>query len=127
MQHTCNFQNFAVGTDIETINRFDRYANSIELSKKLGIFTDKELEYCFSHRLPAKHLAVRFCAKEAVYKAFCSLNIETLPKFNEIEVLNNEKGVPYVSFTNETFSQFTCKISLSHCIDKAIAYVFLCH
>ncbi len=34
------------------------------------VFTDEERTYSFSHKLPHRHLAARFAAKEAVSKAF---------------------------------------------------------
>ena len=125
MQPILTPNNFSIGVDIETIERFEKYASSKPLTEKLGIFTPKEIDYCFKSKMPAKHLAARFCAKEAIHKAFCSLDTEFTPKFNETEIVNNYRGVPEVSFLDERFKSFECKLSLSHCSDKAIAYVFL--
>ena len=37
------------------------------------IYTENELDYCFSNAQPARHLAARFCAKEAVVKALSNI------------------------------------------------------
>jgi holo-[acyl-carrier protein] synthase len=60
--------NFGIGVDIESIERFvklDRAKDSRFLAK---IFTEKELDYCFKYKSPAEHLAVRYAGKEAVIK-----------------------------------------------------------
>lgn len=53
---------FDIGTDIEDINRFKKY--SLEKDKDFleSIFSKEELEYSFSQKKYAQHLAVRFCA-----------------------------------------------------------------
>jgi len=128
MQHTCDiFENLSIGTDIENVSRFEKYAVNRKLTEKMGVYTDLELDYCFSAKLPAKHLAARFCAKEAVYKAVCGANLTmTPPAFTEIEIYNDEQGVPKVRFLNDSFANIKCKISLAHCKDKAIANAILC-
>ena len=118
-----NITDIAVGVDIENVSRFDKYVDNKALAVKLGVFTDNEIEYCFKKGVPSMHLAARFCAKEAVYKALSQANCENIPKFCEIEVVNNSKGVPCINFLNGAPENIECKISLSHCKDKAIAFV----
>ena len=57
-----------VGLDLLEIDRLER---SLERRVRLAerLFTDAELSYARSRERPARHLAVRFCAKEAVAKA----------------------------------------------------------
>lgn len=59
-----------IGTDLIEIARilaaYKRYGN-VFLNR---VFTDTELQYCFSKKYPYASLAVRFAAKEAVAKAF---------------------------------------------------------
>ncbi len=125
MQPTNNFfDNISIGVDIESIARFEKYAINRKLAEKMGVFTTGELDYCFKTKLPAKHLAARFCAKEAVYKAICGANAPP-PDFEEIEIYHNETGVPQVKFLNPIFRNLLCKISLSHCKDKAVANVII--
>ncbi len=122
-----NFLNISIGVDIENVSRFDKYANNRKLAEKLGVFTQKELNYCFGHKLPATHLAARFCAKEAVYKALSQANVEKIPAFSEIEIIHNQRNVPCVNFLAEGFDNRQCRLSLSHCKDTAVAFVIIMH
>lgn len=110
------FNDFAIGVDMEQISRFNnlnRKKNSKFLKK---IFTKKEMDYCFSKKAAAQHLAVRFAAKEATIKAIGSLGKEIL-SLNKIEITKNANGIPAVKLR-----YYNIKISLSHCRDKAIAF-----
>ena len=125
MQRICNFENIFIGVDIEKNSRFEKYANDRSAVEKLGIFTEKELDYCFKFRKPCQHICARFCAKEAVYKALSQSGMQKLPQLSEIEIYNNEMGVPFVRFLNESFRHIECKLSLSHCSDISVAYVMV--
>lgn len=110
-----SFNNLGIGVDLELISRFKnlhRKKNNKFLNK---IFTKREMDYCFSKKTVARHLAARFTAKEAIIKALSSLS-EKAPAFNEIEIFNNANGVP-----TATLKKYNIKISLSHCRDKAMA------
>ena len=110
-----------IGIDIETIRRFDKYSIKKDIDFLKTIYTKTELDYCFAKRKPAKHLAVRFCAKEAFIKAL-PMDIEGL-RFNEICISNNSNGKPQISCSRIPY----CKshVSLSHDKEKAIAFVVL--
>jgi len=110
---------FSIGVDIESIKRFkglDRKKSGNFLAK---IFTEKEMNYCFSKKAPAQHLAARFAAKEAIIKAIGSLSKET-PALDKIEISNNEDGAPVAAAKG-----YNLKISLSHCKDEAIAFAIV--
>jgi len=114
-----NIDDFSIGVDIEPILRFrnlDRRESKNFLNK---IFTEKELNYCFSKKASAQHLAGRFVAKEAIVKAINSLS-KKVPALNKIEILNNMDGIPIVNLKG-----YKVKISLSHCNDKAIAFAIV--
>lgn len=116
-------RNLGIGTDIESINRFKDITikhNSKFLNK---IFTENELNYCFSKDEPSSHLAARFVGKEAVIKALHSIDIKDV-FFKDIEILNNKTGVPHVSLKNNT-NKIYIKISLSHSKESAIAFVMI--
>lgn len=115
-----NFEDISIGTDIEKIERFEKYGKDSSLVKR--IFTQAEIDYCFSFQKPAEHLAVRFCAKEAVYKALSSLEINDI-NYSEIEVLNDQKGSPYVHLKKEKNVEF--RLSLSHGNGSSIASVIV--
>ena len=126
MEYTTNkMQNFSVGVDIENVARFDKYAQDREMAEKLGVFTSNELDYCFQKKLPAMHLCARFCAKEAIYKAFSQINIAQTPNFSQIEIKNDTKGAPFINLIDFPVNNIEIKISLSHCKDKAIAYAMI--
>lgn len=113
--------NIGIGTDIESISRFKRY--TIGDSDKIlkTIFTDGELEYCFSKDYPAPHLAARFVGKEAVIKALHGIDVKDV-FYKDIEILNSSSGVPYVLLNNIN-DNIVFKISLSHSKENAIAFV----
>ena len=71
-----------VGIDLLEIDRLERaLARRPGLGERL--FTTGEREYAASRSRPARHLAARFCAKEAVAK---SLGIEGW-SFTDVEVI----------------------------------------
>lgn len=110
-----------IGVDCEEISHFKKI-NKNFLKK---VFTKKELDYCKSKPNPPQHLAVRFAGKEAVIKALNSINKKVF--FNEIEILNDKNGVPYVKIINNKIrsKRFKIKISLSHSKDNAVAFVLV--
>ena len=111
-----------IGTDIEKINRFENKTveKSINFLKK--IFTDKEIEYCFSNKFPSPHLTARFCAKEAVIKALYSAGIKGI-YYSDIEVFHDENMCPMVNIKNH--KKIKVKLSISHSIDYATATAIL--
>lgn len=115
-----DLENFGIGVDIESIKRFKKYTSDKNGAFVKKIYTQKEIDYCFLSKTPEIHLAARFCAKEAIYKAFCSIGKKDLG-FQDVEILNNADKVPYVNFLKEGLEQFSCKLSLSHSKDNALA------
>jgi len=112
---------FGIGVDIESIDRFAGLERTQDSSFLNKIFTLKELEYCYSKKIPAPHLAARFAGKEAIIKALCNMD---RPKSNyrDIEIVNEKSGVPEVRIGKPGFHDLQIKLSLSHCADKAIAF-----
>ena len=116
------------GTDIVNV---DRIKKSIEeLGEKFikRIYTDEEINYCESRRMcKYESYAVRFAAKEAVYKAI-SPTKEQNGVFTEVEVLNEETGKPYIVLHGELKKILQDKkidVSLSHEREFAIAMVVI--
>ena len=58
-----------IGVDIVEIERFRRAVERRGRRFLEKIFTEEEMEYCFSMKDPYPHLAGRFCVKEAVLKS----------------------------------------------------------
>lgn len=113
-------KNFAVGADIESIDRF-RKLDSINNPLLNRIFTKNELNYCFSKEDKAPHLAARYCGKEAIIKALSGISRSNLD-YKDIEIFNNDEGVPKVKFSDKSLNKLQIMISLSHCSDKALAF-----
>ena len=116
--------NFGIGADIESIDRFirrDRIQHSAFLNK---IFTRTEQEYCFSKETAAAHLTARYAGKEAIVKALTSLDRVGL-NYRDIEIINDKNGVPTVKINKVGFDDLRIRLSLSHCRDKALAFAIV--
>ncbi len=107
-----------IGVDIEDISRFEDKPQ--EFYHRL--FTDNEINYCKSYKNPAPHFAARFCAKEAVYKALSSININ-ISSYKKIEILKKESGALEVSLPDNILKKV--HVSISHEKDKAIAFALV--
>lgn len=106
-------KDIATGVDIEDISRFEKYSSDKNAAFIERIFSTTEIEYCFSCKNPAPHLAVRFSAKEAVYKALSSLEINDI-QYSDIEIYNVNNGVPKVRILKNGFENYEFRLSLSH-------------
>ena len=116
------------GTDIIEISRVKESIESTNKKFCERVYTEKEREYCESKMMQKyQHYAARFSAKEAVFKAV-SDELENKFQINwkDIEILNDEKGRPYVNILNNKIQNIEdIDISLSHCKEYAIANVVL--
>ena len=109
-----------IGNDIIEIKRIENAVKKESFVKK--VFTEKEIEYIISRGGRAETYAGKFSAKEAVSKALGTGIRGFSP--NDIEILNNELGKPYVIFKNsiEDFNnKYFVEISISHCKEYATA------
>lgn len=115
------------GTDIIEVCRIK---DSIERmgDKFLNkMYTEKEIEYCNSkNTMRYQHFAARFAAKEAIFKA---MSIMLQDKYeitwNDVEILNDENGRPYVHFIKNNYNIKQIDISMSHLKEYAIANCIL--
>lgn len=114
------------GTDIIEISRVKESIESTNKKFCERVYTEKEREYCEIKKMQKyQHYAARFSAKEAVFKAV-SDELENKFQINwkDIEILNDEKGRPYVNILNNKIQNIEdIDISLSHCKEYAIANV----
>jgi holo-[acyl-carrier protein] synthase len=94
------------------------------------VFTDGEIEYSMSMKFPARHLAARFAAKEAVSKAF-GTGIGKAMGWRDIDVRKKPSGEPYLIFSGPAKELATTRgatsalITLSHIEHHAVACVVL--
>lgn len=114
-----NLNNVNIGIDIEDISRFAGLSTAKDKNFLYKIFTQKELNYSYSKKNYAQHLAVRYCAKEAIIKSMSQFGKEVF--YKSIEIVNNGDGAPNIKLAEKKFSNYKIKISLSHSGDKAIA------
>jgi holo-[acyl-carrier protein] synthase len=115
-------KNVSLGVDIESIERFRAMITRFKSSSLKRIYTDLELDYCFSKKEPASSLAARFAYKEAVYKAMSLLGQKVY--HNQVEIINSSSGAPQGRFISEELnSKYILKVSLSHSSTDAIAFV----
>ncbi len=118
------FYMLAIGVDIEDNFRFQdkTLENDGKFLKK--IFTVNELDYCFRNNFPAPHLCARFCAKEAVVKAFSNIYDKLIP-YSKIEILKNDNGSVFVNVLIDELKKYKILLSISHEKEKSIAFVVI--
>lgn len=103
------------GIDIVEIKRLEQAIERWGDTFLEKVFTDKELKYSRSKRYPLQHLAARFAAKEAVFKAF-GTNLKL--NFKDIEIANDRFGRPYCIIKRKPSSIL---LSISHSHEYAVA------
>lgn len=116
------------GTDIIEISRIKKSIEDTDGKFIERVFTPKEIEYCEKKNTQKyQHYAARFAGKEAVFKAIsCILENKFEISWQDIEILNDNTGRPYVKILNSNLKNITnIDISLSHCKEYAIANVVI--
>jgi holo-[acyl-carrier protein] synthase len=112
-----------IGTDIIEIERIKASINRFGESFLKKIFTDNEIRYCHSKANKYQHYAVRFAAKEAIYKAFPTEGQKRL-NWQTVEVSIDNQGRPSVKFLKSATELpkmgYEINISLSHSNSYAI-------
>ncbi len=118
-----------IGIDIIEIDRVREAAEKYGFRFLRRVFTDNELKYCRRRKaLRYPELAVRFAAKEAYAKAI-GTGISGFGRSNdgvgwrEIEVVNDQRGKPLLSFKGRRLKK--AQLSLSHSRDYAVASVYV--
>ncbi|MDD5688103.1 MAG: holo-ACP synthase [Elusimicrobia bacterium] len=105
------------GVDIIEVKRIKKI---IQTNKRFlqKVYTPVEIEYCNSRKTKWQHFAVRFAAKEAVWKALGKKDIW----HRDIMVRNTKDGKPEVVLAKK-YKDLGKKVSLSlsHTDDYAVA------
>ena len=119
-----------IGVDVVQVERLaeslDRFGERME--KRL--FTESELEYCRRHKTPLPHLAARFAAKEAAFKAI-GTGLSGGVSWKQAEVIQPGGQVPRLRFHGAALERFLalgCRdshLTLSHDGGLAVACVVL--
>jgi holo-[acyl-carrier protein] synthase len=119
-----------IGVDLVECERIqhslDRFADRF----LRRVFTDGEIEYSMSMKFPARHLAARFAAKEAVSKAF-GTGIGKSMGWRDMDVRKKESGEPFLVLSGGAESLAMDRgvtktlITLSHTDHHAMAMIVL--
>ncbi len=107
-----------LGVDMVEIVRFRVLKPGSKGNFLKKVFSEEELEYCFSFKDPSSHLGGLFAAKEAVVKALVG-NV-FIP---DIEVRHNKAGAPKI--WRKKKMQRNILISISHTEKIACAVAIL--
>ena len=118
-----------IGTDIVEISRIER---QLEKSARLAerVLTPDELSIFQQHKFPARYLAKRFAAKEAMVKAV-GTGIGNGVGWQQVAVRNRENGQPYLEYSGylaEVCSEMgvtQCLLSIADEVHYAVATVIL--
>ena len=123
-------QRSGIGIDIVEIKRLAKTSKQWGKSFLNKIYTNKELAYAKSKRYPEQHLAARFAAKEALFKALGEVE-KNFVGWKNIEILNDAYGRPLVYWhgraeqvRNKRHIQGAI-VSLSHTKNYAVANALL--
>jgi holo-[acyl-carrier protein] synthase len=119
-----------IGIDLVECARIQRSIDRFGDRFLHRVFTDGEIEYSMSMKFPARHLAARFAAKEAVSKAF-GTGIGKEMGWRNIDIQKKSSGAPHLVFSGPAQELATKRgvtfalITLSHTEHHAMASVVL--
>ncbi|MCX6167863.1 MAG: holo-ACP synthase [Ignavibacteriales bacterium] len=106
-----------IGIDIIEIERIQKSIDEYGDAFLKKIYTKTEIDYSLSRPNKYQHLAARFAAKEAIYKAL-SNDTDTVYSWQDVEIYNEVNGLPKVKFYGSLKDYLNhgkeLKISMSH-------------
>ena len=105
------------GVDITEVNRIKKAALKWGDAFLGRIFTDEELTNAKTRGSLYQHLAGRFAAKEAVFKALGDSNLN----WKDVQVLNASDGKPFCKILNSRGKGVDVIVSISHVKNYAVA------
>lgn len=105
------------GVDITEVRRLRQAVEKWGSSFLDRIFTKEELENAKSRISIYQHLAGRFAAKEAIFKALGDSQLN----WKDVQILNDKEGKPYCSLLNGKGKKLNVHISISHVKSYAVA------
>jgi holo-[acyl-carrier protein] synthase len=119
-------KNFDLGVDIEEVSRFRNLVRNKRFLER--VYTPREVAYCRDKKNQLQHFAVRFAAKEAVWKCL-SETLHRLKKklgHRDIGIRNSPSGKPEISLP-PSLRQIEKRIhvSLSHSSSHVVAVAIL--
>ena len=88
-----------IGMDLVAVARIERLVREKGERALARLFTAREVEYALRRPHPAQHLAARFAAKEAAYKALSGDDeVARAVGWRDVEVVPTADGRPTLAF-----------------------------
>lgn len=117
----------AVGVDLVAVARIERMLDHVGDRAMERLLTADERAYCVGMAFPARHVAARVAAKEAVYKALQGTEDARGISWRDIEVIRDLTGRPTVRLHGRAAPRLAelggtrVLLSLTHTDDLAAA------
>ena len=117
----------AIGIDLVAVTRVQRMLDRVGDRALARLLTDQERAYCVTMAVPARHVAARVAAKEAVYKALQGTEHARGIGWREIEVVRDAFGRPSILLHGRAAERLrdvggtSVLVSLTHTDDLAAA------
>ena len=105
-----------IGVDMESVKRLKKASQNKEFLDL--VFTQREIRYCKKKKKPHISFAGKFCAKEAVIKAY-----NKKISFKNIEIINLRTGKIGIFINGKRNNNIHC--SISHTEEYAVAVAVL--
>ncbi len=119
-----------IGVDLVECSRIEHSLERFGDKFLHRVFTEGEIAYSMSMKFPARHLAARFAAKEAVSKAF-GTGIGKSMGWRDIDIRKKPSGEPFLVFGGgaeklaKNRGVANALITLSHTDHHAMAAIVL--
>jgi holo-[acyl-carrier protein] synthase len=105
------------GVDITEVRRLRQAAEKWGDEFLRRIFTEQELGNAAKRVSLYQHLAGRFAAKEAVFKALGDKDLS----WKDVEITNDKDGKPYCTIAGKRGRHIAVHVSISHVKNYAVA------
>jgi len=105
------------GVDITEVKRLREAVEKWDDGFLNRVFTSKELENAKTRGSLYQHLAGRFAAKEAVFKALGDKELS----WKDVQILNDKDGKPHCIILNKKNKNVEVHVSISHVKNYAVA------
>ncbi len=110
------------GVDITEVRRLRQAVEKWGDAFLHRIFTDKELTSARQRISFYQHLAGRFAAKEAVFKALGDKELN----WKQVQITNDEAGKPHCEILKKSHRGCNILVSISHVKNYAVANAVAC-
>jgi len=105
------------GVDITEVTRLKKAILKWQDAFLSKVYTPAELRNARAHGFMYQHLAGRFAAKEAIFKALGNKDLT----WQDLEIVNDREGRPHCSILNGKGANARVHLSISHVKEYAVA------